>query len=233
MVVDWYDGHLVCAEYARTQTDAIAGWLVSMADACARVLEVPPEKIHLRKRRTRPAEGERYQSWPIRASGSRCARTAAAVPRQPRRLPRHRALQRPPRDPRARARRSLGREAAQPVLLHRNLLVRGGRRRGRDGERRCQRAISRLGKRQSRAQRLLRLVRPTSRSAATPRAYLNELAASARRFTLCVLDPPSFSTRDGEAGLRRPARPSRARFAGAGGARAGRSALVLDQPPAI
>jgi 23S rRNA (cytosine1962-C5)-methyltransferase len=64
MVVDWYEGHLVCAEYSRTQTDAIPGWLESMAGACAGALEVEPEKVHLRKRHTRPApggEGERYQ----------------------------------------------------------------------------------------------------------------------------------------------------------------------------
>ena len=60
MVVDWYEGHLVCAEYARAQTDAIPNWLETMSAAVARALEVPAEKVHLRKRRTRPAEGERY-----------------------------------------------------------------------------------------------------------------------------------------------------------------------------
>ncbi len=45
MAIDWYEGHLVCAEYARTQTDAIPNWLETMAAACASALEVPAERI--------------------------------------------------------------------------------------------------------------------------------------------------------------------------------------------
>jgi 23S rRNA G2069 N7-methylase RlmK/C1962 C5-methylase RlmI len=59
-VVDWYEGHLVMAEYARTQTDAIGDWLEQMAAAVGAALAIPSEKIHLRTRRTRPADGERY-----------------------------------------------------------------------------------------------------------------------------------------------------------------------------
>jgi 23S rRNA G2069 N7-methylase RlmK/C1962 C5-methylase RlmI len=59
-VVDWYEGHLVVAEYARRQTEDIPDYLEQLAGACARALEVPPDQVHLKRRRTRPAEGERY-----------------------------------------------------------------------------------------------------------------------------------------------------------------------------
>src|SRR4051794_5281170 len=54
--VDWYEGHLVVAEYARSQTDALP-WLERMGAAAAAALEVAPEKVHLKKRRA----GEQYQ----------------------------------------------------------------------------------------------------------------------------------------------------------------------------
>jgi 23S rRNA G2069 N7-methylase RlmK/C1962 C5-methylase RlmI len=60
LVVDWYEGHLVAAEYARTQTDLIPNWLETMAAACAGALGVTPDKVHVKRRRTRPAEGVRY-----------------------------------------------------------------------------------------------------------------------------------------------------------------------------
>lgn len=59
-VVDWYAGHLVVAEYARTQTDQVPGWLDAMAAAVAQRLQVPPDRVHTRRRRTRPEAGERY-----------------------------------------------------------------------------------------------------------------------------------------------------------------------------
>jgi len=59
-VADWYEGHLVVAEYAREQTDAVPGWLETIARAAADALEVPAEALHLRTRRTRPKAGERY-----------------------------------------------------------------------------------------------------------------------------------------------------------------------------
>ena len=40
-VVDWYEGHVVVGEYARTQTDAIEDWLETMAQAVASALGVP------------------------------------------------------------------------------------------------------------------------------------------------------------------------------------------------
>jgi 23S rRNA G2069 N7-methylase RlmK/C1962 C5-methylase RlmI len=49
-VADWYEGHLLIAEYEREQTGP--GWLEAMASAAARALQVPPERVHLKKRRT-------------------------------------------------------------------------------------------------------------------------------------------------------------------------------------
>ncbi|HEY2030428.1 MAG TPA: class I SAM-dependent methyltransferase [Myxococcales bacterium] len=54
--VDWYEGHLVVAEYARAQTDALP-WLERMGAAAAEALEVEPAKVHLKKRRA----GEKYE----------------------------------------------------------------------------------------------------------------------------------------------------------------------------
>lgn len=54
-VVDWYEGHLVIAEYAREQTEGLP-WLETMAQAVARSLQVPEGNVHLRRRRS----GERY-----------------------------------------------------------------------------------------------------------------------------------------------------------------------------
>ena len=61
VVIDWYEGHLVMAEYTRTQTLAVEDWLGTMARAVAAALEVPMERVHLKQRRTRPAEGPRYE----------------------------------------------------------------------------------------------------------------------------------------------------------------------------
>ena len=58
--VDWYEGHLVVAEYERAQTRAAAGWLEAMGEAAAAALGVSAGHVHLKRRRTRPARGERY-----------------------------------------------------------------------------------------------------------------------------------------------------------------------------
>jgi 23S rRNA G2069 N7-methylase RlmK/C1962 C5-methylase RlmI len=58
--IDWYEGHLVVAEYERTQTREVPGWLEQMATAAARAVDVPAERIHLKRRRTRPGTGQRY-----------------------------------------------------------------------------------------------------------------------------------------------------------------------------
>lgn len=59
-VVDWYDGRLHLAEYSRTQTDAVPGWLETMAEAVAAALEVPAGRVFVKQRRTRPQDGPRY-----------------------------------------------------------------------------------------------------------------------------------------------------------------------------
>lgn len=71
-VVDWYEGHLVVGEYARVQTDAVDDWVGAMARAAAEALEVPESQVHVRRRRTRPAAGEaRYGR--LGATGERLA----------------------------------------------------------------------------------------------------------------------------------------------------------------
>jgi 23S rRNA G2069 N7-methylase RlmK/C1962 C5-methylase RlmI len=63
----------VVAEYARRQTEEISDYLPQLGKACAEALEVPPAQLHLKQRRTRPAEGERY---PARPASGRAARLA-------------------------------------------------------------------------------------------------------------------------------------------------------------
>jgi 23S rRNA G2069 N7-methylase RlmK/C1962 C5-methylase RlmI len=56
--IDWYEGHLVVAEYAREQTRAVGGWLPAMARAAAEALDVPADRVHLKERHT--GAGTRY-----------------------------------------------------------------------------------------------------------------------------------------------------------------------------
>ncbi len=58
-VVDWYAGHVVVAEYVRLQTGP--DWLPQMAAAVAAALELPLNRVHLRRRQTNTEEGPRYQ----------------------------------------------------------------------------------------------------------------------------------------------------------------------------
>lgn len=58
IVVDWYAGHLVVAEYERLQTGP--EYLPQMAEAAALALNVPMEKVHMRRRHTGSDEGPRY-----------------------------------------------------------------------------------------------------------------------------------------------------------------------------
>jgi 23S rRNA G2069 N7-methylase RlmK/C1962 C5-methylase RlmI len=60
-VVDFYAGHAVLGEYARTQTDAVPEHLPLFVEAVAGALGIDPAKVHAKKRRTRPAEGARYE----------------------------------------------------------------------------------------------------------------------------------------------------------------------------
>ncbi len=58
-VVDWYAGHIVIAEYERLQTGP--DWLPQMAGAVCEALGVPPEKVHMKRRRTRTPGRQRYE----------------------------------------------------------------------------------------------------------------------------------------------------------------------------
>jgi 23S rRNA (cytosine1962-C5)-methyltransferase len=58
-VVDWYAGHAVVAEYVRLQTGG--DWLPRMAQAVGEALHVPPQKIHIKRRRTNTKAGPRYR----------------------------------------------------------------------------------------------------------------------------------------------------------------------------
>lgn len=58
-VVDWYAGHLVLAEYMRKQS--IPEWLPMMGAAIATALDVAPENVHLKERRTGKLDGKRYE----------------------------------------------------------------------------------------------------------------------------------------------------------------------------
>lgn len=58
-VVDWYAGQVILGEYVREQTDD-ESYLETMAASVAAALEVPRENVHLRRRKTRPTEGDRY-----------------------------------------------------------------------------------------------------------------------------------------------------------------------------
>ncbi len=59
-VVDWYAGHAVLGEYERAQTSDEA-YRDALAQAVANALEIAPDRVHVKARRTRPAEGARYQ----------------------------------------------------------------------------------------------------------------------------------------------------------------------------
>ena len=58
-VVDWYAGHLVIGEYTRQQS--VDHWLPMMGAAVAQALDVPHEKLHLKKRYYGKADGRRYE----------------------------------------------------------------------------------------------------------------------------------------------------------------------------
>ncbi len=58
-VVDWYAGHLVVGEYTRKQSTP--QWLPMMGAAAAQILEVPPDKLHLKERFYGQSHGRRYR----------------------------------------------------------------------------------------------------------------------------------------------------------------------------
>ena len=66
-VVDWYAGHVVVAEYERLQTGPQL--LGQMAAAVGETLNVPPDRIHIKRRHTQTKEGPRYT--PLNSRGER------------------------------------------------------------------------------------------------------------------------------------------------------------------
>jgi 23S rRNA G2069 N7-methylase RlmK/C1962 C5-methylase RlmI len=76
LCVDWYEGRLAVAEYARTQTLQWPGWLDAMAKAAGAALGVRPDWIATKQRQTRPQHGDRYRAinergerFPVREGG--------------------------------------------------------------------------------------------------------------------------------------------------------------------
>jgi 23S rRNA (cytosine1962-C5)-methyltransferase len=57
-VVDWYGGHLVIGEYMRRQS--VSEWLPLMGRAVADALNVPAERVHLKRRWAGRQDGRRY-----------------------------------------------------------------------------------------------------------------------------------------------------------------------------
>ncbi len=66
-VVDWYAGHMVIGEYVRWQTGE--DWLPAMAQAAAVALNIPLNRVHMKRRQTNTPEGPRYQK--LSAKGDR------------------------------------------------------------------------------------------------------------------------------------------------------------------
>lgn len=59
-VVDWVEGHLVVAEYERTQTADVEDYVGVLARAAGAALGVPEANLHEKQRRTQPKLGPRY-----------------------------------------------------------------------------------------------------------------------------------------------------------------------------
>ncbi|MBF0377626.1 MAG: class I SAM-dependent methyltransferase [Desulfamplus sp.] len=59
VVVDWYAGHLVVAEYLKKNSDPY--WLTIMAEAVAKTLDVKIENLHIKQRHTGYKDGNRYE----------------------------------------------------------------------------------------------------------------------------------------------------------------------------
>ena len=59
-VVDWYDGHVVIAEYTRQQT-ALGGYIEGLGQAVGDALDLSSHQVHLRQRRAGPRAARRYE----------------------------------------------------------------------------------------------------------------------------------------------------------------------------
>ena len=195
--IDWYERHLVVAEYEREQTRNAPRWLEQMAAAAATALAVPSERLHLKRRRTRPAAGERY---------GRLARSGARLSVRERSLRFwvnlddfiDTGLFADHRETRARIR------AESRGLRFLNLF-------GYTGSFSCAAAAGGASGTVTvdTSNTYLAWARDNldlNGLAGGPHQLVHEdarafLASAGRRFDLCALDPPSFSTRPGAKGL--------------------------------
>jgi 23S rRNA G2069 N7-methylase RlmK/C1962 C5-methylase RlmI len=199
--VDWYEGHLVVAEYARQQTAAVSGWLDAMGAACADALGVPRGKVHLKQRRTRPAEGPRYQKAVASAGGR------LAVREGPLRFwvdldahidtglfPDH-------RDTRARVRSESAGKAVLNLFGYTGSFTCAAAAGGARATTTVDTSRTYLGWAGDNLE--LNGLRDARHGLvrADAREWLVDAARERRRFELAVLDPPSFSTREGTAAL--------------------------------
>lgn len=60
VVVDYYDGHLIVAEYERDQTRTVDDYVGQMAAAAAAALGLAPDRVVTKRRRTRAGDRVRY-----------------------------------------------------------------------------------------------------------------------------------------------------------------------------
>jgi 23S rRNA (cytosine1962-C5)-methyltransferase len=199
LVVDWYEGHLVVAEYERALTLTVEDWLGRMAAAAAQGAGVSPDKVVAKQRRTRPSAGPRYTR--LAGGGERFAVREGDLRFwvnltdhiDTGLFPHHRIT------------RQLVRAESEGADLL-NLY-------GYTGAFTC--AAARGGARTTvtvdasrtyldRAEDNLALNQIGGRGhelvEAECRTYLHQASRTGRRFTLCVLDPPSFSDRGPGAG---------------------------------
>ncbi|MFL5421158.1 MAG: class I SAM-dependent methyltransferase [Myxococcales bacterium] len=192
-VADWYEGHLVVAEYAREQTDEIPGWLATVSRAAAAVLGISEPNLHLRRRRTRPAEGARYER--LAGSGSRLEVREAPL-RFLVNLDDHldTGLFPDHRETRSRIREESGGATFLNLFGYTGTFTcaaaRGGARRTVTVD--ASPAYLRWAEDNL---RLNGLEGDHSFVAADARRFLEQARSRAERFSLAVVDPPSFSTR--------------------------------------
>jgi 23S rRNA (cytosine1962-C5)-methyltransferase len=194
-VVDWYEGHLVLAEYAREQTAGVPGWLEAMGGAVAQALEVPVARLHLKRRRTRPTEGERYGR--AEGEGGRLAVRELGL-RFWVELDEHidTGLFADHRETRARLRAESAGKSFLNLFGYTGSFTCASAAGGARGTVTVDASRTYLRWAQDNLE-LNRLQGAHELVRADAREWLLEAAQAGRRFGLCLLDPPSFSTREG------------------------------------
>jgi len=198
-VVDWYEGHLVLAEYARQQTSQ-GNWLETMGAAAAAALEVPPANVHLKVRRTRPEEGPRYQK-------SQTVGQKLSVREGPLRfwvdLDSYidTGLFNDHRETRALVAAQSSGKAVLNLFGYTGSFTCAAAHGGARSTTTVDTSKTYLAWAQENLE-LNRLAGPRHELIrADAREWLERTARADKRFELCVLDPPSFSTREGSSGF--------------------------------